>query len=75
MNRLTRVFLLQPIISERLDDQGCIESVPISSTELELLRQRPLAREEFHNPPDAPKYRVLGQTSEGFLVVTGDPQE
>ena len=69
-----RVFVLQPLATGQLDDPEGIESVQISSAELELLRQRPLAREEFHIPPNAPKYRVLGRTLEGFLVVTGDPQ-
>lgn len=74
MSAPPRAFVLRPLASERLDDQECIESVSILSTELASLRQHPLAREEFQNPPDAPKFRVLGQTSEGFLIVTGDPQ-
>jgi hypothetical protein len=64
-----RVSVLRPLVSEQLDDQGLPESVSISFTELASLRQRPPVREEFHNTPDAPKYRVLGRTSEGFLVV------
>jgi hypothetical protein len=70
-----RAFVLPPLISERVGDQECTESVSISSTELASLRRRPLAREEFHNPPDAPRFRAIGRTFDGFLIVVGDPQD
>src|SRR5262249_22741520 len=69
MSLRQRVFVLQPLVSERLHDPQCSGTVRISSTELELMRRHRLAREEFHIPPDAPKFRVIGLTSEGFLVV------
>lgn len=70
-----RVFVLRPLVSEDLPMTPDKRTLTIPHEELERMRQNPLVAEEFHSDPTAPRYRVLGRTSDGFLIVTGDPQK
>jgi hypothetical protein len=75
VERFRDVYVLRPLASEEFPDERRKPALHLSSQELEQLRQHPQAvTERFEIPSDAPKYRVLGRSSDGFLIVTGDPQ-
>jgi hypothetical protein len=76
MNLPRHTFVLQPLIPEVIGDPQCPETLRISSVELERMRQDPRSeRGEFRSSLNAPTYRVVGRSLDGFLIVRGDPHQ
>lgn len=73
--RLPRVHVLRPLVRVEESNSQLPRTVEFSSTELEWRRQHPGARVECQNPPDAPNFRIVGETSDGSLVVVEDNPE
>ena len=67
------VSVLRALVAEDLPVTPDKQTLTLRPGELERMRQNPLVAEEFHIDSEAPSYRVLGRTSEGFFIVTADP--
>jgi hypothetical protein len=70
-----RVSVLHALTAEDLPGKPGKPTLTFRPGELEQMRQNPPVAEEFRIDSEVPKYRVLGWTSEGFLIITGDPSK